>query len=109
MAAVRHATKSATSRYRVRVGAAVLAFAIAFVAGGALAHELDHQFHKHDLPCALHLYAGHLNGVTATGVAPLSAVIGTNAPITLTSGALVLRPMRPYAVRAPPLFSSLVV
>lgn len=105
MAAVRHATKSATSRYRVRVGAAVLAFAIAFVAGGALAHELDHQFHKHDLPCALHLYAGHLDGVAAAGVALPTTIAGPDAPIALTSDALVLRPIRPYAVRAPPFFS----
>jgi len=93
------------SQLKARLAALVLAFAIAFVAGGALAHELDHQFHKHDLPCALHLYAGHLNGVASSGVALPPTTAGSGAPASPTSDALALRPIRPYAVRAPPFFS----
>lgn len=94
-----------TRRIRSRLGALTLAFALAFVAGGALAHELDHQFHKHDLPCALHLYAGHLNGVAASGVALPATTTGSDAPAGPTSAVPTLRPMRPYAVRAPPFFA----
>lgn len=93
------------SKLKTCLTAALLALSVAFVAGGALAHELDHQFHKHDLPCALHLYAGHLNGVAASGVALPTTIAGSDAPVSLTSDALVLRPIRPYAVRAPPFLS----
>lgn len=92
-------------RLKHRLGIWTLAVAIAFVAGGALAHELDHQFHKHDLPCALHFYAGHLDGIATSGAAPPAVVTGSTAPITAASGVLARQPIWPYAVRAPPLFS----
>lgn len=92
-------------RIRSRLSALLLAFAIASVAGGAVAHELDHQFHKHDLPCALYLYSGHLNGVAPTGITLPLMTTGSSAMLDVTSDVPV-RPMQPYAVRAPPLFPS---
>ena len=82
--------------------AAMLAFAVAFVAGGALAHELDHRLHKHDLPCALHFYAGHLDGIATTDVSlPISLAASTTV-ILPAAAILPPRPIVPYAVRAPP-------
>lgn len=88
-----------------RLACALLALSLAWVAGGALAHELDHELHQHDLPCALHFYAGHLDGLTAAGVAlPIASLQSTVAPVTAAEQCLP-RPAAPYAVRAPPRFS----
>jgi hypothetical protein len=71
----------------------------------ALAHELEHVFHQHDAPCALHVVAEHLALVApadptpaverapVTGVAPL--------PLLVVAG----RPARPSGARAPPRLS----
>jgi hypothetical protein len=89
-------------RLKAHLAAVLLAFAVACVAGGALAHELDHQLHQQDVPCALHLYAGHLDGIAVSGVAlpgvfaaPFDVVIPATASPTC-------RPIVRYTVRAPP-------
>lgn len=102
MAVARHPLKIAAGRYRTRIGALILALAIAFVAGGAVAHELDHQLHKHDLPCALHFYAGHLDGIATSGVALPTALNQPREFIALAPRVVARRPIAPYAVRAPP-------
>lgn len=87
---------------KANIAAAVLAFTVAFVAGGALAHELDHQLHKHDLPCALHFYAGHLDGIATAGVALPALLAASAAPILSAAVTPPCRLIVPYAVRAPP-------
>ena len=89
-------------KLKANIAAALLAFAVAFVAGGALAHELDHQLHKHDLPCALHLYAGHLDGIATSNVALPAALNHPHEFIAPTPRSVARRPIAPYAVRAPP-------
>ena len=87
---------------KLRLIRALLALSVAWVAGGALAHELDHQLHQHDLPCALYFYAGHLDGLTAAGVAvPIASLQSNVAPLTALEQ-FFPRPAAPYAVRAPP-------
>jgi len=79
-----------------------LASALVVVSTRAVAHELDHQFHKHDVPCALHLYAGHLDGATPTPPAVPLATLTDAAPRPVVSAAAVVRRFVPYSVRAPP-------
>lgn len=79
-----------------------LAFAVAFVAGGALAHELDHQLHKHEVPCALHYYAGHLDGIAATGISVALAPATITDVIARDADLLPRRPILSYTVRGPP-------
>jgi len=82
-----------------------LAAALLLVSGGALAHELDHQFHKHDVPCALHLYAGHLDGVVTSPVAVSLVTLAQDVTCAAAPCAAARRPVIPYAVRAPPVSS----
>jgi len=95
----------AARRRNAHLAAVLLAFAVAFVAGGALAHELDHQLNKQDVPCALHLYAGHLDGIATAGVSPATAPAASAGLVIPTTAVLPRRPLAPYAVRAPPSFS----
>lgn len=89
-------------KLKTQLAAILLAFAVAFVAGGALAHELDHQLHKQDVPCALHLYAGHLDGIAVTGVA-LPDTLATSVDVVVPAAVIPsCRPIIRYAVRAPP-------
>ncbi len=88
--------------FRAQLAAALLAFAVAFVAGGALAHELDHQLHKQDVPCALHLYAGHLDGVAPAGISLPSALAAPADPVVPAATVVARRPIVAYTVRAPP-------
>lgn len=85
-----------------KLAALLLAFAVAFVAGGALAHELDHQLHKQDVPCALHLYAGHLDGIAVASVS-LPDTLATSVDHIVPAAVIpACRPIVRYAVRAPP-------
>lgn len=84
----------------------LVAVALLLVGGSAVAHELDHQFHKHEVPCALHLYAGHLDGVAATAVGVNVATLARDVPGDAAPCAAASRPLIPYTVRAPPVFAS---
>ncbi|MFP5349240.1 MAG: hypothetical protein ACLGHO_05305 [Gammaproteobacteria bacterium] len=90
------------SQLKARLAALVLAFAIAFVAGGALAHELDHQLHKHEVPCPLHYYAGHLDGIAVAGVSVVLVFATTTDVIAHDADLLPRRPILSYTVRGPP-------
>lgn len=81
----------------------LLAAALVLVASGALTHELDHQFHEHDAPCALHLYVDHLNGAPAARLAVALPVshITLRMPPFYTRGTHAF--ISPYFVRGPPL------
>lgn len=89
-------------RLKACLAAGLLAFVVAFVAGGVLAHELDHQLHKQDVPCALHLYAGHLDGIAAAGVSLPGALAAPTDPIAPATLIATCRPFVSYSVRAPP-------
>lgn len=81
----------------------LLAAALLLVSSGALSHELDHELHQHDLPCALHLYAGQVGTPTAVFVFTVSAPAETPDAIPIPAAPSLDSP-RPYAVRAPPRF-----
>lgn len=89
-------------RLKGRLAAALLAFAVAFVAGGALAHELDHQLNNQDVPCALHLYAGHLDGIATAGVSLPGVLAAPADPVAPAAIVPACRPIVSYSVRAPP-------
>ena len=89
-------------RLKARLAAVLLAFAVAFVAGGALAHELDHQLNNQDVPCALHLYAGHLDGIAAAGVSLPGVLAAPTDPIAPAAVIATCRRIVSYSVRAPP-------
>ncbi len=84
------------------LAAGLLAFVVAFVAGGALAHELDHQLNNQDVPCALHLYAGHLDGIAAASISLPGVLAAPTDPITPTAVIPTCRRIVSYSVRAPP-------
>ncbi len=90
---------------RSRIAAWLLTAVLLLVSAGTLAHELDHQFHKHDLPCALHLYAGHLDGAPAASLSVSFIPAGDVALPAAVTHALPRLLVRPYAARAPPLSS----
>lgn len=85
-----------------KLAAGLLAVAVALVTGGALAHELDHQLHKHEVPCALHYYAGHLDGIAVTDVSVTLVPTTTTDVIIRDADLLSRRPILSYSVRGPP-------
>lgn len=93
-----------TGSRRLPLWRALLALAFALAQAAALAHEFDHVSHQHEAPCALHFYAGHLDGIAMSGAAPPAVVTGPTAPIAVASGVLARQPIWPYAARAPPFF-----
>lgn len=85
----------------------LLAAVLLLVEAGALAHELNHQLHKPDKPCAQCIFANHL------GKSPVAAPLAfsTAAPETYSPPISLPAPrrqeFRAYAGRAPPLLSEI--
>ena len=85
----------------------LLAAVLLLVEAGALAHELNHQLHKPDKPCAQCIFANH------AGNSPVAAplVFDCCAPERYSSPASLPAPrrqaFRAYAVRAPPLHTEI--
>jgi hypothetical protein len=87
---------------RRRVVPVLLAALFVVTHAAALAHELEHVFHQHDVPCALHEAAEHLAMVSPP--APPAAVGPAPSPGLMPRPAtLVPRPaFRSSGARAPP-------
>jgi len=85
----------------------LLAAVLLLVEAGALAHELNHQLHKPDKPCAQCIFANH------AGDSPVAAplVFSAGAPeahaLPVSLPAPRRQAFRAYAVRAPPLRSEI--
>jgi hypothetical protein len=81
----------------------LLAAALLLVATGAIAHEFDHALDHHQELCALHLYAGHHNGLPSADVTAPPRLHHDRLIVAADRNPLPeLRPA-PYAARAPPL------
>ncbi len=90
---------------RIQRLAALLAAALLGAQAAAVTHEYDHALHKHDAPCALHIYADHSSKAAPASVpaAPCAAPAGhplPDAAFPTTYGLLAA-----CRARAPPLFS----
>jgi hypothetical protein len=88
-----------------RLAAWLLAGALLLVTTGASAHDLDHQFQRHDGACALHFFSQHDTGV----LPPIALVV---VPVRVAAERLpYFSPTRatstgsPYGARAPPALS----
>jgi hypothetical protein len=90
--------------YRLKsvFGALALAFIITIVAGGALAHELDHALDQHQELCALHHYAGHHGGLPSAKLHPPAPSLRTRLDFPASRQFVSKQRPAPYAVRAPP-------
>jgi len=92
---------------RARLVSYLLALLLIAVESGALAHELNHQLHKPDTPCAQCLFANHL-GKTPIAVAFVFSACAPQAhalPVSLSAPRR--QEFHAYAVRAPPLRSKI--
>jgi hypothetical protein len=68
----------------------------------ALAHEYDHELHKHDAPCAQHFFAGNTEaGAAASTPLPLAPAIVAVSDLLPTHD-LPSRTTAAYHGRAPP-------
>lgn len=85
----------------------LLAAVLLLVEAGALAHELNHQFHKPDKPCAQCIFANHAGNSPVA--APLVFSAGAPEAHALPVSLSTPRPQafRAYAVRAPPLHTEI--
>lgn len=91
-------------RNRRQLTAWLAAAGLLLAVAGALAHEYDHTLHKHDAPCALHVFADHSGKGTPAAAPVLAAVAPGNAllpDIALPPARWLLSAPR---ARAPPLF-----
>jgi hypothetical protein len=82
---------------------ALIAVLFVVTHAAALSHELQHVFHEHDGPCALHEAAEHLVAVAPVDPAP---AIGPARGADVPAPALVAGPERPTLsrdARAPPI------
>ncbi len=85
----------------------VLVLFLLFVEAGALAHELQHQFHNLGSQCALCQFSDHL------GKSPVSAPFVFVAPrssiayLPVSPPAPRFEPVLVFSARAPPLFSEI--
>lgn len=70
----------------------------------ALAHEYDHELHKHDAPCAQHFFAGSLKAGAAASLPPAFAPVAVTAFGFLPAYHLPSRFAAAYRGRAPPRF-----
>jgi hypothetical protein len=82
-----------------------LAAAFIAVSAGALAHELDHQFHKHDAACALHFFSDHSGKGIATAVAAVLAPAKISVHSITEFAAPKTASVSHYLARGPPLAS----
>lgn len=98
-------TKRAAS-VKLRRLAALAAAAFLAAQAAALAHEFDHALHKHNAPCALHLYADHLgkSPPAASGVS-LPATVAEDRPPVAPDVCASRTPLSTLRARAPPAFS----
>lgn len=71
----------------------------------ALTHEFDHALHKHETPCALHIYSNHLGKSLATNVCLVSPVLAHEAALSPDIAPVPLARVVDYRVRAPPVSS----
>ena len=88
---------------RTRLVSYLLAFLLIVVEAGALAHELNHQLHKPDAPCAQCLFANHLGKSPVAAPLVFSACAPEAHPLPVSLPAPRRQAFRAYAVRAPPL------
>jgi len=92
---------------RARLVSYLLALLLIAVEAGALAHELNHQLHKPDAPCAQCLFANHL-GKSPVGVAFVFSACAPEAhALPVSPSAPRRQAFHAYAVRAPPLHSEI--
>jgi hypothetical protein len=68
----------------------------------ALSHELQHVFHQHDVPCALHGAAVHLVAASPPDLAPAMAPPAQAAVMPTVLPAAPEHLVRPRGARAPP-------
>ncbi len=68
----------------------------------ALAHEYDHELHKHEVPCAQHFFAGSLKAGAAASPLPAPAVDTATTFDPLPAYYLPSRTLTVYHGRAPP-------
>jgi hypothetical protein len=87
-----------------KIAAWLLSLLLVLAEVGALAHELGHQAHSPDTPCAQCLFVGHLDKFTPSApVCP--AVVVTSIRIQpLPDVALRSTHVAHYASRAPPFY-----
>lgn len=92
---------------RSKLAGYLLSLLLLVVEAGALAHELDHQLHKPDAPCAQCIFVNHLGKTPIT----VPYVLSVCTPETYSLPVSIPAPRRheitAYAVRAPPVDSEI--
>jgi len=73
--------------------------------GTALAHEYDHELHKHDAPCAQHFFVGNFKAGAVASLPPVPVVDIATAFDFLPTYDLPSRTVAAYHGRAPPRFA----
>jgi hypothetical protein len=76
---------------------------------GALAHELDHQIQKPDAPCALCLFADHLDKSPVSGGVAVAVVIPASCFQAQTVSVPRLNPLRLASIRGPPALPETII
>ena len=92
---------------RARLVSYLLALLLIAVEAGALAHELNHQLHKPDAPCAQCVFANHLGKTPVAVSFVFSACTPEAHALPVSLSAPRRQEFRAYAVRAPPLRSEI--
>jgi hypothetical protein len=92
---------------RSKLAGYILSLLLLIVEAGALAHELDHQLHKPDVPCAQCIFVNHL-GKTPVTVPTVFIAFTPETYLPLPVVPTLLRhEFTAYAVRAPPVDSEI--
>lgn len=86
-----------------RLAAVLFALTLFAAAAAALAHEFDHVLHKHDAPCALHLYADHVGKSFAVHSTLALPEIGLAVAFPSTTVSFSCAQSVAYRIRAPPI------
>ena len=94
-------------KLKTKFAACFLALLLLLVEAGALAHELDHQLHKPDAPCAQCIFANHLGKAPVAVAFVFSACAPEAHALPVSLPAPRRQAFRAYAVRAPPLHSEI--
>lgn len=87
----------------------LLALVLLLAELGALAHELDHQIQKPDAPCALCLFADHLDKSPVSSGVAIAVVIPSSLPRAQAVSILRLNPLHRSSIRGPPASSETII
>ena len=91
-----------TVRSRSKLAGYLLSLLLLVVEAGALAHEINHQFQKPDVPCAQCIFVNHLDKTPATITAfSIAFTPETYLPLPVVPASR-RHAFTAYAVRAPP-------